>query len=111
MGAYLALTAARMGPGDAIHAGFADAFVPQDDWPAVIDALTDSGSVDVIPLADAPTAPLPAIVTTLGPAFQADTVAAILDALTAMSGDPGNQGRPGHIAQFPAGHGGHVGNS
>lgn len=35
LGEYLGVTAARMGPGDAIHAGFADYYVPEADWPAL----------------------------------------------------------------------------
>ncbi len=39
MGEYLGLTGARMGPGDAVAAGFADAYLPEADWPAAIEAL------------------------------------------------------------------------
>ncbi len=54
MGEYLGLTAARMGPADAIYAGFADVFVPYENWsqlkedisrtgtPAAIDALAST---------------------------------------------------------------------
>ncbi|SNR97753.1 3-hydroxyisobutyrate dehydrogenase [Antarctobacter heliothermus] len=55
LGEYLGLTAARMGPGDAIHAGFADRYHPQDDWPALKQALIDSG--DITALGEAPTPP------------------------------------------------------
>jgi enoyl-CoA hydratase len=43
LGEYLGTTGSRMGPGDAIYAGFADHFVPEDTWPALIDALTTDG--------------------------------------------------------------------
>ena len=43
LGAWLAVTGARMGPGDAIFAGFADTFVPQADWPALRVALIETG--------------------------------------------------------------------
>lgn len=43
LGVYLAATGTRMGPGDAIHAGFADHFVPQADWPALTRALEAEG--------------------------------------------------------------------
>ena len=33
LGEYLGVTGHRMGPGDAIHAGFADHFVPEARWP------------------------------------------------------------------------------
>ncbi|MBY6114605.1 3-hydroxyisobutyrate dehydrogenase [Mameliella alba] len=55
LGEYLGITAARMGPGDAIHAGFADRFHPEADWPALKQALIDSG--DLAALGDAPTPP------------------------------------------------------
>ncbi|MGR3494374.1 enoyl-CoA hydratase/isomerase family protein [Citreimonas sp.] len=45
LGEYLGLTAARMGPGDAIHAGFADAYVPQDRWADLARALCETGDV------------------------------------------------------------------
>jgi enoyl-CoA hydratase len=35
LGAWLGTTGARMGPGDAIHAGFADHFLPEAGWPAL----------------------------------------------------------------------------
>ena len=43
LGEYLGLTGHRMGPGDAIHAGFADRFVPEARWPALVAALVDVG--------------------------------------------------------------------
>jgi len=48
MGEYLGLTAARMEPGDAIYAGFADTYVVQADWPALISDLEMTGDVQVI---------------------------------------------------------------
>lgn len=57
IGEYLALTGARMGPGDAIHAGFADTYLPEDEWPALIAALEDTGDIHQITGIDAP-APL-----------------------------------------------------
>lgn len=49
LGAYLGLTAARMGPGDAIYAGFADRHIPQDQWPALIRSLEIDGDVSALP--------------------------------------------------------------
>lgn len=48
LGEYLGTTGTRMGPGDAILAGFADTFVPEADWPALIAVLVDTGSPDAI---------------------------------------------------------------
>ncbi|QIE57454.1 enoyl-CoA hydratase/isomerase family protein [Pikeienuella piscinae] len=42
-GEYLGMTGARMGPADAIHAGFADAYVPSDRLEALKTQLAESG--------------------------------------------------------------------
>jgi len=55
LGAYLGTTGARMGPADAIYAGFADLFVAEQHWPALITTLEISGDLDA--LAHAATAP------------------------------------------------------
>lgn len=57
IGEYLGLTGARMGAGDAIFAGFADAFVPEAGWEALKDAMAASGKVN-IPAHPAPEAAL-----------------------------------------------------
>ena len=46
-GEYLGLTGARMGPEDALYARFADAFVPEADWPALKARLVE-GDLDAI---------------------------------------------------------------
>ena len=79
LGLYLALTAARMGPGDAIHADFADAFVPESDWPAIKSALCETGQV-VIPHHAAPESPLAAAQAQVDALFAGD-IPAILRAL------------------------------
>lgn len=43
LGEYLGTTGTRMGPADAIFAGFADAFVPEAEWPALTRALVADG--------------------------------------------------------------------
>ncbi len=43
LGEYLGTTAYRMGPGDAIEAGFADYYIGRDMWPALIATLEASG--------------------------------------------------------------------
>ncbi|NSX56300.1 enoyl-CoA hydratase/isomerase family protein [Parasulfitobacter algicola] len=51
LGEYLGMTAARMGAGDAIFAGFADYFVPVTQWPALKEKLIatgDWGAVDAM---------------------------------------------------------------
>lgn len=53
-GEYLGLTGARMDAGDAIYAGFADHYVPADNWGTLKDELAAKG------LADIPNHPAPA---------------------------------------------------
>ncbi|MDP5305536.1 enoyl-CoA hydratase/isomerase family protein [Paracoccus spongiarum] len=58
IGEYLALTAGRMGPGDAIHAGFADSYLPEAEWPALIGLLEQTGDATRIIGVTPPDAPL-----------------------------------------------------
>lgn len=48
LGEFLGTTAYRMGPGDAVFAGFADHFVPEADWPGLIARLEESGDANLI---------------------------------------------------------------
>jgi len=48
LGEYLGTTGARMGPADAIYAGFADTYTPQVMWPDMITALENSGETTCI---------------------------------------------------------------
>lgn len=55
VGEYLGTTAARMGPADAIFAGFADHFIAQEHWLDLIAALEETGDAgQVAPLATTP---------------------------------------------------------
>lgn len=86
LGEYLGLTGHRMGPGDAIRAGFADSFVPQDRWPALVAALVESGDPDaaVAAFADpAPPAALAAEAEAIDDAFDGADLAAIAARLEA----------------------------
>ena len=47
-GAFLGLTGYRMGPADAIFAGFADRYVPRAAWAGLIERLSDTGEVGAI---------------------------------------------------------------
>ena len=58
IGEYLALTGARMGPGDAIHACFADFYLPEAEWPALIARLEETGDPSAIRGRTPPPAPL-----------------------------------------------------
>ena len=87
LGLYLGLTAARMGPGDAIFAGFADHFLPEADWPALIAALC-TGAPVASTLAGAarpvPTGPLEASAALIGAAMAGPDVSAAHAALRAI---------------------------
>jgi 3-hydroxyisobutyrate dehydrogenase len=48
LGEYLGITAARMGPSDAIYAGFADSYIPQSMWKTTISELENTGEVDCL---------------------------------------------------------------
>ena len=48
LGEYLGTTGYRMGPGDAIFAGFADHFIPIAEWPDLIEMLEASGNAGLI---------------------------------------------------------------
>jgi len=86
LGEYLGLTGHRMGPGDAIRAGFADSFVPEDRWPALTASLLDGDDPDaaVAAFADpAPPAALAAEAAAIDDAFEAADLAAIAARLEA----------------------------
>ncbi len=48
LGAWLGTTGTRMGPADAIHAGFADHFIPEAEWPALIAELCATGDAGLV---------------------------------------------------------------
>ncbi|MDF1609029.1 enoyl-CoA hydratase/isomerase family protein [Hoeflea sp. YIM 152468] len=43
LGEYLGVTGYRMNASDAIHAGFADYFIPEAEWPGLIETLIETG--------------------------------------------------------------------
>lgn len=81
LGEYLMLTADRMGPGDAIAAGFADMYLPVADWPALIETLAATGDLSALQGQTPPEAPLAARDLS---AFSGADVAAIIAALEAQ---------------------------
>ncbi len=48
LGEYLGLSGHRMGPGEAIAAGFADAYVPEADWPSLTARLVETGDAGMV---------------------------------------------------------------
>ena len=83
LGVYLALTAARMGPGDAIHAGFADAFIAEAAWPAVKAGLIETGDATTLPRHAAPDSPLAGEQARVDRLFSGADIPAIIAALEA----------------------------
>jgi enoyl-CoA hydratase/carnithine racemase len=57
LGEFLGLTGHRMGPGDAICAGFAGHFVPEAAWPELAARLVETGDPGVIDGLEAPVPP------------------------------------------------------
>ncbi|SIS72428.1 enoyl-CoA hydratase/isomerase family protein [Paracoccus saliphilus] len=54
IGEYLALTCGRIAAGDAIHAGFADSYLPEAEWPGLISLLEETGDATRITGIDPP---------------------------------------------------------
>lgn len=89
MGAYLGTTGRRMGPGDAIYAGFADHFVPEADWPGLIAELVATGDPEAVESAaqTPPRGALPSLQAQVDRLFAAATSADIAAALQAEGSD------------------------
>ncbi|KPQ14579.1 MAG: 2,3-dehydroadipyl-CoA hydratase PaaF [Rhodobacteraceae bacterium HLUCCO18] len=83
LGEYLGVTASRMGPGDAIHAGFADYLVPLDKWDALKAELGETADWEAVDraAAPAPDAPLAARRAEIDRLFVGDALRDILNAL------------------------------
>jgi enoyl-CoA hydratase len=88
-GEYLGVTGARMGPGDAIFAGFADHYLPEAAWPARIAALEESGLAAAVTdhALPAPGAPLAAMQDDIDRAFAAATLGDLARWLVREEGD------------------------
>lgn len=56
VGEYLGITGGRINAADAIYAGFADTYVPEQMWPEIIANLVESGDLGVLPKGLAPLA-------------------------------------------------------
>ena len=89
MGEYLGLTTARMGPSDAIYAGFADTYIPKLKWEQTLKMLEDTGELTALEAAseDAPTGTLPSRQADIDANFGGETLRDITNALTADGGD------------------------
>ncbi|HHS89542.1 MAG TPA: enoyl-CoA hydratase/isomerase family protein [Rhodobacteraceae bacterium] len=83
LGEYLGTTGTRMTPGDAIHAGFADYFIPQSRWPDLIRSLENTGEWERIDEAalPAPESPLAQMQADADAHFAGETIHDILRSL------------------------------
>ncbi len=93
LGAWLGMTGARMGPGCAIFAGFADTFVPETGWPDLVARLCETGAPGAIDAAiaaaatPAPDSPLPGQEQAISAVFHARDPAQLVAALAETTGD------------------------
>ena len=89
LGEYLASTAGRMGPGDAIYAGFADYYIPKEDWPELIGRLEETGDWTLIDAAaqPAPAGTLPPLQNQIDRHFSGETLGDVLRSLQADDGE------------------------
>ena len=87
IGEYLALTTARMGPADAILAGFADHFVPEADWDHLKAALSETGDIGRIRPHSPPEGKLAALQSEIDANFGGERLGDIVRALRASGTD------------------------
>ena len=84
-GAYLGLTGARMNADDAIYAGFADTYIPELKWKALISELENGADLGVLDAAagTAPTGQLARHQESINASFEGKTLPETVAALTA----------------------------
>jgi enoyl-CoA hydratase/carnithine racemase len=87
LGEYLGLTTSRMGPADAIYAGFADTYIPQDHWPDLIATLEATGDVSHITGETPPQAAISGQQAEIDALFDGADLGAIVAALKASGSD------------------------
>ncbi|MDQ7072239.1 MAG: 3-hydroxyisobutyrate dehydrogenase [Rhodobacterales bacterium] len=88
LGEYLATTGARMSAGDAILAGFADYFIPQDRWPTLSRGLAETGDLALIEAQHEtpPSGPIGAQRAEIDRHFDGET---LIDIANSLRADPG----------------------
>lgn len=89
IGEYLGLTGGRIGAADAIHAGFADLYIPEADWPGLIARITETGDPGCLPkqLAPAQKGRLADLRPGIDAAFGGENLREIVGTLDRMQGD------------------------
>ncbi|MBF9032159.1 enoyl-CoA hydratase/isomerase family protein [Rhodobacterales bacterium HKCCE3408] len=103
LGEYIGVTSARMGPGDAIFAGFADYYLPEDDWPKLKAELIETGDWGAIDRAarPAPDAPLEGKMDAIARFFAGATLRDIWNALKHDEGDFASETRAAMAKNSP----------
>ena len=86
LGEYLGTTGTRMGPADAIYAGFADVYLPQSDWDAAKAQIIATGVPDITGQTPPP-GKLAALQPQIDRHFGGDTLADIVRSLRADDSD------------------------
>ena len=86
LGEYLGLTGTRMNAADAIHAGFADGFIPQAQWDALKADLV-SGDISAIKYETPPAGMLSSILAEIDRHFSAETLGDIEQSLKTDQSD------------------------
>ena len=83
LGEYLGTTGHRMGPGDAIHAAFADYFIPRAAWSDLIATLCTTGDWAAVDRAaqPAPASPLAAAQAEIDMLFGGETIRDVINLL------------------------------
>lgn len=89
LGEYLGTTGTRMGPADAILAGFADVFVPEKDWALLKSMIAEHGSTHFLDEAKAnpPPGKLAALRADIDRHFGGETLGDIIRSLRAEDSD------------------------
>ncbi|KZY46976.1 enoyl-CoA hydratase [Roseovarius sp. HI0049] len=89
LGEYLGTTGTRMNAGDAIHAGFADHFIPQEKWADLIAKLSETGDVTLIEQAaeTPPAGTVSAQAAEIDKHFSGDTLSDIVTSLKSSDSD------------------------
>jgi len=89
LGEYLGTTGARMGPGDVLHAGFADYFITETEWPALIAQLEENGDPFILDKAATPppAGELADLQTEIDHLFAGETLNAVIAAVTTAKSD------------------------
>ncbi len=90
LGEYLGTTGHRMGPAEAIHAGFADYFIDEATWPDLIARLEQTGDWEAIDRAASTPSASTLDVDQIGHFFTGDTFRDIVAALRHDGGDWAN---------------------